>query len=208
MVDTGSAISIISFEFWEKLGRSTDDLDPLPYDLCLADGQQLKVGGKMELEITLGPIKSVHSIVVGDINSSAILGMDFMTNHACQIDLKKSVMKISNMEIKMWQEDKGKPRCCKVTLCHNETIPARSECVVNVFICKRGSEGHLNIIEGSRAFQDKYSILVARSLNDTSKSTTVVRLCNPNGSDIDLRQNTVIGLCEPIYGVKHREGKV
>ena len=204
-MDTGSAITIISFEVLEKLGRSSDDLDPLPYDLCLADGQQLKVGGRMDLEITLGPIKSVHTIVVGDINSSAILGMDFMANHACQLDLNKSVMKINNMEVNMWQDGKGKSKCCKVTLCENVTIPARSEHMVNVFICKRGSESHLNIIEGSRAFQEKYGLLVARSLNDTSKSTTIVRLCNPNETDISLRQNTVVGLCEPIVWCEAHE---
>ena len=49
----------------------------------------------------------------------------------------------------------GKPKTYKVSLCQDEIIPAHSECVVNVFVCKKGSEGPLNMIEGTKLFQQK-----------------------------------------------------
>ena len=54
------------------------------------------------------------------------------------------------------------------------------------------------MIEGTRLFQEKHGILVARTLNDISGTKTVVRLCNPTQEDILIRKNTNVGICEPI----------
>ena len=52
-------------------------LEPVPYDVLLADGTSLSVKGHIKLEIDLGPIKTCHNVVVAEIKSQAILGMDF-----------------------------------------------------------------------------------------------------------------------------------
>ena len=44
LVDTGSAITLVSYEVFDRLGIPEECLEGLPFDLCVADGQQLKVG--------------------------------------------------------------------------------------------------------------------------------------------------------------------
>ena len=195
LVETGSAITIVSNESFSRLGISEESLEGLPFDLCVADGQQLKVAGEMNMEITLGPIKAMHPVIVADIKAPAIIGMDFMTKFGCSLDLKKSLTKIRDIEIIMWHESSGKPNTCKVSLYQDEIIPAHSECVVNVFECKRGSERQLNMFEGTKLLQQKYNIFVARTLNDVSTSKTVVRLCIPIQEDIRLKKDMNVGIC-------------
>ena len=56
LVDTGSAITLVSYEIFDRLEIPEECLEGLHFDLCVADGQQLKVAGKLNMEITLGPI--------------------------------------------------------------------------------------------------------------------------------------------------------
>ena len=198
LVDIGSAITVALNETFSRLRISEESLEGIPFDLCVADGQQLKVAGEMNMEIILGPTKAMHPVIVADIKVPAIIGMDFMTSFGCSLDLKKSLMKVRDIEINMWHESTGKPTTCKVSLCQDEIIPAPSECIVNIFMCKRGSEGQLNMIEGIKLLQQKYNILAARTLNDVNTSKTVVRLCNPTQENIRLKKDINVGICKPV----------
>ena len=119
-----------------------------------------------------------------------------MTEFGCSLDLKKSLMKVRDIEINMWHESSGKPKTC--IRCQDKIIPAHSECVVDVFVSKRDSEGPLNMIEGTKLFQQKYNIVVARTLNDVCTSKTVVRLCNPTQEDIRLKKDINVSICQSV----------
>ena len=54
----------------------------------------------------------MHPVIVADIKAPAIIGMDFMTEFGCSLDLKKSLMKVRDIEINMWHESSGKPKTC------------------------------------------------------------------------------------------------
>ena len=38
LVDTGSAITLVSYEVFDRLGIPEECLEGLPFDLCVADG--------------------------------------------------------------------------------------------------------------------------------------------------------------------------
>ena len=64
-------------------------------------------------------------------------------------------------------------------------------------MCKRGSEGKLNTIEGTKLLQQNIQHMVARTSNDVSTSKTVVRLCDPTQED-RLKKDINVGICQPV----------
>ena len=39
------------------------------------------------MEITLGPLRVMHDVVIVDIQAAAILGIDFLLEHECKLDI-------------------------------------------------------------------------------------------------------------------------
>ena len=54
LVDTGSALTLISDSVFSKLNIGSVDLEPVPYQIHLADGSDLKIQGQVSLKISLG----------------------------------------------------------------------------------------------------------------------------------------------------------
>ena len=75
MDDTESAITLSS-DVFDSFQKNTI-LEPVPYDVLLDDGTSLSMKGQTKLEIDLGPVKTCHNVIVAEIKSQAILGMDF-----------------------------------------------------------------------------------------------------------------------------------
>ena len=198
LVDTGSAITIVSSSASAWLNLGDMELKTVPYDVRVADGQVLNVHGQCELEITLGPLKVSHLVVVADISQEAILGMDFLSEHECKIDLPRSLLSVNGIEVNMWRENETVPSVCRVALKCDELIPANHEQLVSARVIRRGSEARYNIVEPSSLFRDRTGIMLGRSLVDISSGSLVIRLCNPSDEDIELKGGMTLGVCEPI----------
>ena len=175
MVDTGSAITLIASDIFDSFQKNTI-LEPVPYDVLLADGTSLSVKGQTKLEIDLGPVKTCHNVIVAEIKSQAILGMDFLTAQKCTLDLNKSCIRIENTQIPMWNEFSAKPNCCRLTVADHVTVPGNHEQLIQAKFMKSGGENRFNVIEGSPLFQSKYGVLVARTLTDITSQNAVVRV--------------------------------
>ena len=80
-----------------------------------------------ELEIDLGPVKTSQNVIVAEIKSQAILGMDFLTAQKCSLDLNKSCIKIENTQIPVWNEFSTKPNHCSLTVADHVTVPGNHE---------------------------------------------------------------------------------
>ena len=154
--------------------------------------------GQTKLEIDLGPVKTSHNVIVAEIKSQAILGMEFWTAQKCTLDLNKCCIRIENTQVPMWNEFSAEPNCCRLTVADHVTVPGNHEQLIQAKFMKRGSENRFNVIEGSSLFQLKYGVLVARTLTGITSQNAVVRVLNPTDDDIDLKQGTTIGTCYPI----------
>ena len=84
LVDTGASMTLMS----QKVVNFEDhQIDPVSFDIYQANGDPLPVVGQIVSEITLGPLRVCHNIVVADIHDDAILGIDFLMQHDCKLDL-------------------------------------------------------------------------------------------------------------------------
>ena len=56
--------------------------------LQLADGTPLKIISCASTKISIGKMQVEHTFLIADISDSGIIGLDFLKNHSCQIDLR------------------------------------------------------------------------------------------------------------------------
>ena len=198
LIDTGSAVTLLSYRIFHHLDIDQSGLKEVPFDICLADGTDLGVRGQVQLDITLGPLKVEHTIIIANITQEAILGMDFMTEQECQLDLHNSMLRVQGIEVNMRNDNHTVKQCCQLRLTNDVIIPARHEKLLTCSVRKRGNEANINIVEGSMLTQAKTGLLIARSLVDISKGKTFVRVCNPSEDDIKVHQGTTMAIGEPV----------
>ena len=101
LVDTGASITVIS--------KANDDmtsgnLNPVEFEVVQVNGDPMPVMGQKVTEITLGPLRVSHQVVVADVKDDAILGIDFLTQHDCKLDLSSQLLTIQDMTINMLNE--------------------------------------------------------------------------------------------------------
>lgn len=76
LIDTGSPVSLLSKEVFEKFKIS--QLEEIESTMTTANGNELKVKGKCHLPIKMEHFKFKQDMIVADLDGiSGILGMDF-----------------------------------------------------------------------------------------------------------------------------------
>ena len=119
------------------------------------------------MEIMLGPLKVSHEVIVAELQPDAILGMDFLSQHECKVDIPAQRLIINSL-VNLWQE-RNVPHCCKVALKEPVIIPPESEMLILGVVQRRGSERPVNMIQGSAKFVERYGLFVCCSLVDVEK---------------------------------------
>ena len=95
LVDTGSAITLIGQELWEKYKYDQDVMEPWLKLLVSVDGSPVSVLGSCQVRISIGGSTFCHTAVVVDtLTSEGILGVDFLQGNKCLVDLCENTLKI------------------------------------------------------------------------------------------------------------------
>jgi hypothetical protein len=99
LVDTGTTMTIFSHAIFEKIERSRrDKLTLVKQEIVLADGAPLQVRGQCQLQISLGTFFFTHDVVITDISTERILGLDFLKQHKCLVDVSLGKLYVGGME--------------------------------------------------------------------------------------------------------------
>ena len=171
----------MSDEIFEKLQLGSV-LKPVPYTVVLADGSDLKIQGQTDLPIWLGQKCMIQKVVVGSIKNDAILGVDFLKENRCLLDLKLSLIKIDEIELPLFSDSDGAVDSIQVHIMNDVTVPANSEKLVACFLHKKqcGTQcDRYQMVEGLPQIHQQHGILVARSLID-NQHTPILRVLNPS----------------------------
>ena len=98
MLDTGAAVSLLDAKTWDKIkGKST--LEPWPKPgLMGVGGTPLRVDGIAKLDLELGGRQYAVEMVVADLRTEGILGLDFLETNQCAVDLPHETMKLRGNE--------------------------------------------------------------------------------------------------------------
>ena len=197
LVDTGASRTIISKHLFSKIQQEYLSLkiEETYYKLQLADGTPLQSLGVVELPIKIGTAEINHKVLIADISDSAILGLDFLKQHSCQLHLDTEHIYIGNMKIPCQQRG-STTDISRITLSQDCVIPARSEIIVNGEVSDKTS-GSFCLVEGDKMFQEKYRLTIASTLGSLVTTYLPVRILNPMKEDVKLHRNTTIAYTSP-----------
>ena len=101
-VDTGSNISIVHPQVLQHSStRAT--IQPVESQLRTVTGGTAPILGITTMPLTVGTFQAKQRMWVTDIADECILGLDFLQQHNCQVDLKKALLHIGNEEVPLQQ---------------------------------------------------------------------------------------------------------
>lgn len=195
LVDTGSAVNLISKTLCEDLGVDITQLTPISTSLAAANGSSLEQFGVVELEFSLEGMMFSSSYIVADlVDIPGILGMEFLEKNDVNIFTSKPSLKIGETEILL---EKSSTLSKSVRLCKQVVVPANSELLVDCFLEGGRAAYSEGLIEPVSSLGNE-GLLCARTLVDPRTSCIVVSIMNINDRNVTLKQGQAVATLEAV----------
>ena len=186
-VDTGASRTIIRPELLKR--TILWQTETPAYRLQTATGQPVSVLGDTEIEFKIGDQVYTHSALIANITDDCILGLDFLRNYRCVLDIDKGVLKFPDQEVFLQGINTCNLYCLKDT-----TLAPRTETLVEVKFPKKIRQRRCVMVEDIGRHPE---LITARTLVMT-KGRSKVRIVNLGKKEIQLKKNSVVGRCEEV----------
>ena len=178
MVDTGSSITIISEDVYEKLADAQPYLIPDDAEVLLADGKSLSVLGKAPFTLQFGESEQQINVWVADIQNKGILGLDFMKEcGGCLLDVTGGSITVGKNKLNC-DVQKAQPKCCRVTVAQSVAVPPRHEMIISGKLSTHKNLPEWGMLDPCTQFMQKNHLLVGKVLVDTASDTVPIRVMN------------------------------
>jgi hypothetical protein len=194
LIDTGSTVSILNIEAWQRLKQPGMKLQPHGTNICGVGGDQLATWGKREIPIKIGQANILQEMVVGACTDGVILGMDFLRQHVSRLDFPRLTMTIGEEDIDILYYNKP-PEKSRVIAAGDLIVPARSEKLVTACVgAARMTEGLLTddptLTAADRGWIPAHALVTVRG------GRVPVRIINVAETDLHLKKGSYLGYLE------------
>lgn len=103
LIDTGSAVSILSSNIFRSLENAPTQLGGVLNTLTAADGGIIKTYGKSLMSFQLGDIDFTQEFIIADIDDlQGILGFDFLENNDIVVHIAKSYLELRDKFVELF----------------------------------------------------------------------------------------------------------
>ena len=202
LIDTGAVRNILSYNCYTRLPEALKF--PLHEDgsqVFVADGRRTNTYGTGDLTVRIGSQDISLSVLVADIEDSAILGMEFLSGVDAKIDLVQQQLVINGEEIDCCSES-----CQHLTLrCVTRrvvTIEPHCETVIPVHLIRRQTAAKsqsanqgLRLLEPCWARLEEKGLYVGRTLVSPGETGPVpVSILNTTDKTQTIGAQTVVAV--------------
>jgi hypothetical protein len=126
---------MLSRRLYDKLkDQSCDEIQKTKMKVFTADGTQMKLKGKLDVEVKLGTKEIEISALISDIQPDGILGLDIIRNHDTMISAKHQTLTIDDEVVPLMFE--GALGCFRIAAQETFTFPNCREQVGLGKLCK------------------------------------------------------------------------
>ena len=129
LVDTGATVSLLSDKVVEQWSKGDKEVITKNMKVLLANSKALTVAGDVEADLQLAGINVQHRFIVACIGNDAILGIDFLKNEHCVIDVTNNCLEWGGFVLPLWETDE-RQQCCRVTVTETVVIPPWTEMLI------------------------------------------------------------------------------
>ena len=194
LIDTGATVSIIQPGVYESI--PTKFRPPLnQYTTCLkvANGQNIKTYGKVEIPITLiNGKKLIHSFVVAETDVPVIIGLDFLLDKVQSMNFEKGTLKINGINYK-YNINTDIVQTSNVYIAQDTVIPAGMEVLIHGKI-KGARPSDSVLVDSDKSFTDRTGLLVAQVIVTPKRDRVPLRVMNVGTEEIHLKRGLKVGL--------------
>ena len=93
LIDTGSAVTLVREDVWKMVQQSPKTTKATVHTVVAANGEKLELVGQGEVSIAIGGVTRRHMVLVmKHLTQECILGGDFLTKHACVVNIPLSLI--------------------------------------------------------------------------------------------------------------------
>lgn len=199
LLDTGATISILGTHVYEKINPSLE-LDVPANDVLCASGTKLQVRGKTTVALTLETDLTLHQqMPVADLQVDGALGLDFMKNHPCVIDVCNNHLKVGESLCSLFYVEKID--CYRVTFNEHLNVPPRTEIVTIDHVDIPDYNSYIPFLEQTQEkFKGEDQLLLGRTLVNADKLVTI-RLLSLSDDIKHIYPGTIVGRMNPIDSI-------
>lgn len=168
-------------------------------EIVSATGNPLNVKGSTTVSLKLGETTCSCDVIIADIDSDVILGLDFLIKEKGHIDVETNSLVLQGKKYQM--KCHGKFGCYRIVVTEKISVPARSEVIVSGEVSDKGIlEEDLCIIESTeKAFESGQC--VAKSLAH-GKQKLPLRMMNLTNEELTISQGTPVAIASPVSEVR------
>ena len=203
LVDTGSSVTIISSGKFDQMKEKHGQLEAANFEIALADGSSIRPLGKLQTDLCFGGQSIAHEVVVADTSTEAILGLDFMQKHDCQLHLGGSRILIAGIWTSLITEQE-KPQACQVTLAQTVCTPAMSELMISNKIDDGYPQNFMELAQAPSYLTSKHEVVLGRTLEEKNVDVGPIRDMNPTTLPKLMFRGTSVECLQPVNMNKNR----
>ena len=193
LLDTGSAVTLVRRDLWDQIGSGAT-LRPCEHRLVGVDGSPLKIHGSAH---PIGGVDFVTTVIVGDsLTTEAILGLDFLQEHRCTVDIGSKQLRVSGHKLVIPLQQSAASPCIGrvgVEMADSVQLPAYSELEV-MARAVTPIEGNTWLIEGMKT--KRSPVQIARALVIPRSERVPVRMLNPTAEPVQVPKGMVVAEME------------
>ncbi|XP_038066604.1 uncharacterized protein LOC119736660 [Patiria miniata] len=193
LIDTGATASILSEKVVSKWPvEAQAGITKSDVRVHLADEKDLTVIGEVRAELQLGGQLIAHKFIIADVSNDVLLGLDFLREENCIIDINGKSLKWRGTELSL--RDTAEPlQCCRVTVQETVVVPPQTEMVIVGSLGESDVGVAYGLIEPTPGMVQRENLIVASSLVSTTEETVPVRLWNPTSDHVTLYKGATAG---------------
>ena len=195
LVDTGASISCISQALMYRSGLSREGIETCSLkQITGVGGEHHRVLGIISVPLVISGLCFPYKFyVLEQLHHSIILGIDFLHENQCFIDLGSNTLHLKDNLI----TSKLNVSSAKASVIRQVTLKAREETTIPVFISKtkRNREVLLEPINNHN-FTSARCLVKTKRYKHFSKAN--LRILNPTNSDVTLKPKTVVALVSEV----------
>lgn len=202
LVDTGSSDTILSARMFHALrAEEKPVLKAMTVQSEQADGSPLSIIGCADLEVVVGTARVVLPVTIADIKNVGIIGMDFLEEAHCKIDINNQRLIVNGTEVPCLDSN-SRSFCARIMVGETVSIPALHEVIISGKIKDNGDSvcgpGLIEPTEQSK--MSEAGVMLARAVVDMDmvRSSLPLRVYNPTPNTITVAKGTVVGKLTPV----------
>ena len=206
LVDTGAMRNILSYECYKRLPESLKfPFHEYGSQVFVADGRETTTYGSGRLLVKIGSQDVNISVLVADIEDSAILGMEFLSDVDGTIDFVQQQLVMNGEEIDLCGEScqQLSLRCITWRLV---TIEPHCEAVIPVHLLRRqSSSSSESANKGLRILEPVAAVFEIKAFMLEEPAIVPVRILNTSDETQTIGAQSVVAVAKPVTGVTELE---